>query len=77
MGCLLVNSGEGGDSLRCGGGGEMWMRREIDGGEGVVYREGDERGFEWCVKEREKERYCRRAGVMSTNEEEEEEGLPV
>ena len=35
MGCLLVNSGEGGDSLRCGGGGEMWMRREIDGGEGV------------------------------------------
>ena len=44
------------------------MGREIDGGEGVVYREGDERGFEWCVKEREKERYCWRAGVMSRNE---------
>ena len=58
-------------------GGEMWMRREIDGGEGEAYREGDERGFEWCVKEREKERYCWRAEVMSRNEGGEEEELFV
>ena len=53
------------------------MSRGIDGGEGVVYREGDERGFEWCVKEREKERYCWRAEVMSRNEGGEEETLFV
>ena len=32
---------------------------------------------ESCVKERGKERYCWRAGVMSRNEGEEEEGLLV
>ena len=32
---------------------------------------------ESCVKEREKERYCWRSGVMSRNEGEEEEGLFV
>ena len=32
---------------------------------------------EWCVEERGKERYCWRAGVMSRNEGEEEEGLLV
>ena len=32
---------------------------------------------ESCVKERGKERYCCRAGVMSRNEGEEEEGLLV
>ena len=32
---------------------------------------------EGCVKERGKERYCWRAGVMSRNEEEEEEELFV
>ena len=32
---------------------------------------------ESCMKEREKERYCWRAGVMSRNEGEEEEELFV
>ena len=32
---------------------------------------------ESCMKEREKERYCCRAGVISRNEGEEEEGLFV
>ena len=34
-------------------------------------------GEEECVKERGEERYCWRAGVMSRNEEEEEEELLV
>ena len=34
-------------------------------------------GDEECVKERGKERYCWRAGVMSRNEGEEEETLLV
>ena len=32
---------------------------------------------ESCVEERGEERYCCRAGVMSRNEEEEEDGLVV
>lgn len=54
-----------------------WWRVVKKDREWVVEKRGDETGFEWCVKERGEERYCRRAGVMSTNEEEEEEGLPA
>ena len=45
--------------------------------EWVVEKRGDETGFEWCVKERGKDRYCWRARVMSRNEEEEGEKLFV
>ena len=34
----------------------------------MVDRRECEEGFEWCVKERGKERYCWRAGVMSRSE---------
>lgn len=42
----------------------------------MVDRE-DRIGFELCMKERGKERYCWRAGVMSRNEAGEEEELLV
>ena len=41
----------------------------------IVQRNG--MSDEWFVEERGKERYCWRAGVMSRNEGEEEEGLLV
>ena len=44
---------------------------------GVLLREREGYMAEGCVKERGEERHCWRAGVMSRNEEEEEEELFV